>query len=121
MLRNLLKGSYRRMDMEIQEAITRIEKGFLVDANGDTTAKDFDALRVAISAMNELQKYHKLGTLEEVLEAVERNQEKLIANISKGDVLRFGTCPTCNRRISTVEGGNYCQNCGQKLDWSEVE
>lgn len=71
--------------------------------------------------LEELQEYRKLGTAEEVREAVERNQEKPITNISKGDVLRFGTCPTCNRRISTVEGGNYCQNCGQKLDWSEVE
>lgn len=78
-------------------------------------------VETVIKALEEIQKYRVLGTAEEVREAVERNQEKLIANISKGDVLRFGTCPTCNRRISTVEGGNYCQNCGQKLDWSEEE
>lgn len=50
------------------------------------------------------------------LEALERNQPKQVTDI-KGDKLRFGTCPCCERRISTVEGGNYCQNCGQRLEW----
>ena len=76
---------------------------------------------VATLAMQELQEYKKLGTLEEVQDAVERQKEKQVINISKGEELRFGTCPICNRRISNVEGGNYCQNCGQKLNWSEVD
>ena len=50
------------------------------------------------------------------LEALERNQPKQVTDI-EGDKLRFGTCPCCERRISTVEGGNYCQNCGQRLEW----
>lgn len=74
-----------------------------------------------VSLQGELEEYKQLGTLEEVRSAVERQQEKQVINISKGDKLRFGTCPICNRRISTVEGGNYCQNCGQKLDWGERE
>lgn len=50
------------------------------------------------------------------LEALERNQPKQVTDIRGGE-LRFGTCPSCGRRISTVEGGNYCQNCGQRLEW----
>lgn len=50
------------------------------------------------------------------LEALERNQPKKVTDI-RGDELRFGTCPSCGRRITTVEGGNYCQNCGQRLEW----
>ena len=69
----------------------------------------------------ELNEYKKLGTLEEIRDAVEKQKEKQVINIGKGDILRFGTCPICNRRISNVEGGNYCQNCGQKLNWTEVE
>lgn len=51
-------------------------------------------------------------------EALERNQPKQVTDIS-GDKLRFGTCPCCRRRISDVEGGNYCQSCGQRLEWKE--
>lgn len=52
------------------------------------------------------------------IDALERNQPKQVTDIQV-DKLRFGTCPICKRRISTVEGGNYCQNCGQRIDWSE--
>lgn len=48
--------------------------------------------------------------------ALERNQPKQVTYI-QGDKLKFGTCPYCGRRISDVEGGNYCQNCGQRLEW----
>lgn len=61
--------------MDYQEVIERFKMGYLVDSNGDTTQKDFEALRIAISAMNELQQYKYLGTLEEVQE-LEKEQEK---------------------------------------------
>ena len=104
--------------MDYQEAIEYMRKEVhrqTVNSEGQ------DAYIIAISAMLELQEYKKLGTLEEVRDAVERQQAKQVINISKGKELRFGTCPICNRRISNVEGGNYCQNCGQKLNWSEVD
>ena len=74
---------------------------------------------IAIQALKENREYKQLGTMEEIREAVERQQEKQVINISKGDKLRFGTCPICNKRISNVEGGNYCQNCGQRILWEE--
>lgn len=86
------------------------------EKDAEEIAFDFNR---AIQALKENREYKQLGTLEEVREAMERQQEKQIINISKGDKLRFGTCPICNRRISTVEGGNYCQNCGQRLNWSD--
>ena len=48
----------------------------------------------------------------------EKQKAQKVLNI-KGDKLKFGTCPACTRRISDVEGGNYCQNCGQALNWNE--
>ena len=83
--------------------------------------KQADMARIVISAMQELQEYKKLGTLEEARDAVERMQEKKVTDIRGNDKLKFCTCPYCGRRIANVEGGNYCQNCGQKLDWSEEE
>lgn len=58
----------------------------------------------------------KLFAFDMAIKALERNQPKQVTDI-RGDKLRFGKCPSCGRRISTVEGGNYCQNCGQRLEW----
>ena len=71
--------------------------------------------------LKQLAEYEKIGTLEEVREVVERQKEKKVADIRGNDKLKFCTCPSCGKRITNVEGGNYCQNCGQKLDWSEEE
>lgn len=27
-------------------------------------------------------------------------------------------CPSCRRIVSSVQ--NYCENCGQKLDWGDI-
>lgn len=56
-----------------------------------------------------------------VAELQQRDTAILPENI-KGDKkdngrLLFGTCPKCKTRVSNVEGGNYCQNCGQRLKW----
>ena len=46
------------------------------DADKDVCNKNIDVLKIAISAIQELQEYKKLGTLEEVREAVERQHAK---------------------------------------------
>ena len=53
-----------------------------------------------------------------IIEALEKQIPKKALKIQQGDKLKFGTCPCCEKRISTVEGGNYCQNCGNAMDWS---
>lgn len=53
-----------------------------------------------------------------IIEALEKQITKKVLKI-QGDKLKFGTCPCCGRRISDIEGGNYCQNCGQRLEWRE--
>lgn len=59
----------------------------------------------------------------EVAELRQRDKAVLPENI-KGNKkdngrLRFGTCPKCKTRVTNVESGNYCQNCGQRLKWEE--
>ena len=89
------------------------------EKDAEEVAFDFDR---AINALKENQEHKKLGTLEDVREAVERQQEKQVINIGKvADKLSFGTFHICNRRISNVEGGNYCQNCGQRLAWRKKD
>ncbi len=79
-------------------------------------------LMMAKDALREIQRYRALGTVEELREATEKQVQKKGKNISKaerGFTLRFCTCPVCEKRISNIEGGNYCPNCGQAIDWSE--
>ena len=73
--------------------------------------KIIDACKCAISAMQELQEYKQLGTPKKVREAVERQREKKVTDIRGSDKLKFCTCPSIGKRITNIEGGNYCQNC----------
>lgn len=45
--------------------------------------------------------------------------ENIKGNKKDNGCLRFGTCPKCKARVTNVESGNYCQNCGQRLKWEE--
>lgn len=45
--------------------------------------------------------------------------ENIQGNKKDNGRLLFGTCPKCKTRVSNVEGGNYCQNCRQRLKWEE--
>lgn len=47
--------------------------------------------------------------------------ENIKGNKKDNGRLLFGTCPKCKTRVSNVEGGNYCQNCGQRLKWGCLE
>lgn len=102
--------------MDYQEVIERFKMGYLVDSNGYTTQKDFEALRIAISAMQELQEYKQLGTLEEVREAVEKQKRKKPCASN-----RCYVCPHCGLVASLKIKHNYCDACGQHIDWSEEE
>lgn len=86
------------------------------------------AMTVAIQSMEKLQEYEKLGTLEEVREAVEKQKAKkpIIQPWSPA------RCPTCGEELSENLGDGYyrhrtflerCTNveCAQRLDWSEEE
>ncbi len=81
------------------------------------------SLEMAIKALEDVQEYQKIGTVEEVRELKERDKalllEDIMANRKDSGRLRFGTCPKCKTRVSNVEGGNFCQNCGQRLKWEE--
>ena len=62
-------------------------------------------------------------TPDEIFQLKERDTgmplENIWANKKDNGHLIFGTCPNCGRRVSNVEGGNFCQNCGQRLKWEE--
>ena len=77
------------------------------------------ALDVAISALEEVQELHAIGTVSEFRELKEKATAKKPKDIVglKGSPNTLGKCPCCNG--ITDDTYCYCDDCGQKLDWSE--
>ena len=75
------------------------------------------ALETAISALEEIQQYREIGTVEEFRGAVEKQNPKKVIDRD----LDFGyyTCPSCGTTISFMEDGykshKFCLNCGQAI------
>jgi hypothetical protein len=66
-------------------------------------------------ALSDWRQYHKIGTLEECRTAIEKQIPK------KPDFTEdkeFALCPCCNGK-GLFDKQKYCDNCGQKIDWSE--
>lgn len=104
--------------INVYESMILYNKDFEKKNDNSNYERKIDFLKTAISAMQELQEYKKLGTLEEVREAV----EKLKAKKPKKDcVYHHPTrwCEKCNRVV--MSGWEYCPDCGQRIDWSEEE
>lgn len=83
----------------------------------------YEALSKAIKALEEVQQYRQIGTVEECREAVEKQIAKKVKSISPvkdGDsyVGLIGRCPCCGDILE--EDTVYC-DCGQRLDWSDEE
>ena len=66
--------------------------------------------------LEELKQYKQLGTLDEVREAVEKQKRKKPCASN-----RCYVCPHCGLVASLKIKHNYCDACGQHIDWTEVE
>ena len=85
-----------------------------------------EALDVAIKALEEVQQYRQIGTVEECREAVEKQtarkgiREKIKKGYNRG--MHHYYCPVCCEKgdlRNKYNVGLYCSDCGQKLDWGE--
>ena len=79
---------------------------------------------VAISALEEIQQYREIGTVEECREAVEKQKAKKCVQDTCPDHMHY-KCPTCGKiQMSECKRGirilgritNFCDNCGQGLE-----
>ena len=87
------------------------------------------ATRVAIQALEEVQQYRAIGTPEEYLAAVEKQEAKKPKEYED----KFYGCPACGnvllhkwekyptKLMNKKNGLPYCLGCGQKLGWSDEE
>lgn len=114
--------------IDTYESMILYNKDFEPKNDNSNYERKVDFLKTAISAMQELEKYKKLGTLEEVRDAVEIQKPKKVV------IERWSPsiCPRCGNELSENLGDGYykhpvflerCPNpdCAQRLDWSEEE
>lgn len=107
---------------EIQKAMGNLStSGLEVQGQIRRVAEFYDALDTAINAMQELQQYREIGTLDEYREAREKQKAKKPIedrhdNIRYTEVYR---CPVCSNSFSGRWYAKYCYHCGQKLDWRD--
>lgn len=83
--------------------------------------KTYLADDVAINALEEIQKYRAIGTVEECRIAVEKQK---IMKPHKNFEKFSGVWCSCGKYLGKgyfVDKPNYCSDCGQKLDWSDEE
>lgn len=87
----------------------------------ENVVKEIDASKIAIKALEEIQKYKSLGTVEELRIA----KEKQIAKKPHKNFEKFGgVWCSCGKYLGKgyfVDKPSYCPNCGQKLDWSDAD
>ena len=83
-----------------------------------------EALEIAKQALEEIQQYREIGTVEECRKAVEKQKAKYI----KIESYCPAYCPTCRFELSESLGDGYyeyfvnlsrCPKCGQKICWDE--
>ena len=111
---------------DLQRAIDvlRLEGGLKNKGRAVGVAGFIDGINTAISAMQELQQYRAIGTLEECREAMELQQAKrplLGGNPDMPDTDIF-ICPACSGVVGIdEERAAYCADCGQAIDWGGKE
>lgn len=86
-----------------------------------------EAKTVAVQALEEIQQYRTIGTLEECRAAVEKQTAK--KPDYEGDGYSDGhlvydtwICPCCGKHYEVdYDDYDFCPECGQCIDWSEEE
>ena len=116
--------------MTEQEAIKEIKRwtNILMSAGNKCVSETAEAQDMAIKALGEIQNYKKIGTPEECQLAVEKqiakkpepiDYKKYMDSVKNANFLRGAYwCPGCKH---VIRSGDYCDDCGQKLDWSDEE
>lgn len=82
-----------------------------------------EALEIAKQALEEIQQYREIGTVEECRKAAEKQKPKKCVEDSCPDHTHY-KCPSCgrlqlstySRRFSRGRIAKHCENCGQALE-----
>ena len=95
------------------EAIELIEKDLKLHSK-NLSGKYKNGLRMAIKALEEIQQYRAIGTVEDFKALKEKNEPKELAEHNFQDEVHYYMCPSCRSIVSCNQ--NYCDECGQALE-----
>lgn len=113
----LLEG----VDMKENEAIKELETSINLAkrcTQNYERKREIQGYEMAIKALEEIQQYRAIGTVEECRAAMEKQT-------AKKPITYEGTnradCPACGATIRGISKpfGDWCSHCGQRLDWSD--
>lgn len=82
---------------------------------------EYDAFQMAINALEEIQQYRAIGTVEECREAKEKQRVKqviLYGDCEDGKLI----CPSCNEDLWDLRecGFDFCPYCGQAIKFGGI-
>ena len=100
----------------IEELQTAIELAKMCTQNLERK-REIQGYEMAIKALEEVQEYRAIGTLEECRAAMKKQTARKVTTNHSWTHYHF-FCPVCNMEVNDMK---YCPNCGQKLDWSDEE
>ena len=111
------------VDQAVENAVSILEKHEGIDI-GDP----YKSRLLTDEDVDKWEAYNAIGTPEECRAAVEKKKakkpepidyKKYMDSVKNAEFLRGAYwCPNCNH---VVRSGDYCNDCGQKLDWGDVE
>ena len=99
--------------------------------DGNVTENDCDNCGFMDDVCRKLAQYEDIGTLEEVRDAVEKQKAKkpIKSDDKICDLIVHYRCPCCEKYfggrgihdVVLFSKERYCNDCGQRIDWSEEE
>lgn len=75
-----------------------------------------NAIEIAIQALEEIQQYRAIGTVDEFKALKEKSVPKKLLNYNK--ISAAGNCPVCNSFVDSYVA--HCHTCGQALKEDEA-
>lgn len=116
MTENEIKNAIRTINAKLEEALEREKE---TEGTEDTVIWHMvgNDYKCAIKALEEIQQYRAIGTVEECREARERQIPKKLIH---GGLYACPNCHTVMLQGAFEAKGKCCKECGQVLDWSET-
>lgn len=120
----------RRVAMTENEAIKELETSIdlaKMCTQNYERKNEIQGYEMAIKALEEVQQYRQIGTVEECREAVEKQTAKKPDYEGDGysdGQLVYDTwiCPCCGQHYEVdCDRYDYCPNCGQRIDWRDED
>ena len=100
---------------EILDECTESEDAVCYITNVDATA-----LEMSIKALEDVQQYRQIGTVEECRAAVEKQTAAKPLGGMDIEGNEYAICRECSAILSDGEWfAQYCPDCGKKVDWSD--